>query len=1098
MRFPVTILLLTLPLSCLAGEFRVPLMEKAPVIDGTIEAAEWGRAMGTSGLMWEGQLEQRRAFAYVGATTDTIYVGLTTQLPDEGELTTDVKMDSLKTVFDDSVEVWIDPTPGAESGRTYQLLFNSAGFKGWKLHARGTATEDVTWAGDWQIANGIHPEKGSTFDEGWHVEVAIPVKGLAPGRTTQDGAWGINVCRNWKNPWAFSSLGGGGYAPTDVFRFDPKAPMIRAGYKGDPATGRFFPMLFVHNVSQQPVSARAQVLLTRDVMPEIKQQETFEVPPGEYRDISLDIKDESTKKYSLALKATSPDGQTVYFDRTLAWKAAPAFVWKAVKVTPPPLDCQFAYYPYRNKLRLLVDISGMPKGSRADEVLATIRKRDGTVVKRVSFCGWETGIQRDEQTIALPELEGSYEIALTAKGDNVPAGETVKSFERTRYEWEHKKLGYSTKVYPPFTPLTVRGNKVGCVLREQEMNDVGLWSQCVATGKPLLAEPMRFVASIGGKNVAVQPGKLKFTQKGEQTVGAEASFTADKLIGRARCRWDYDGTMRMDLDLMKTQAAVDGLDLEIPLRGDVATHIHAMGDGIRNTIYQKIPEGEGVVWAADKVAVNDLPKGFCSYIYVGSPVRGLCWFAENDRGWGWDRKTPNLDLVRKNGQVILRVHLINQPTQITEPRTITFGLLAAPVKPRLEPWRHQWFRGKYTLLGTDINWFALGSCGSVYPAGKEMYFWEELKKANREQLSAEEISKVADYGRHYYEPYGADMVEMWNRHVQYNLRARYGQQMVFYYNRASYQLADEFQTFQDEWSLTDYRTVGPGNGIGEIKVVPSESYIDHALYWYGKSFDVADNRGVYWDNMFFVGDYNTAMSPAYTQADGSVMPSTGVWGLRELTKRTFQYMNERGMTPITMSHMTSTGILPMLSFCTVQYDWEWKYSEGDVQYRFPRDYILLVTNGELAGTWPVLLGDHGKLESDPWTQRTFAGVSYVHELTGGCYVKSLIEPILALLDHKDLQVYRYWDERPQPVQSGDADLPLIVYAVPGQEALVLVTSYREDDTEAALAVDAKALGFAGGWKAVDAESGAEVPLADGKIRFPLKKHDCRELRLVRR
>jgi len=329
--------------------------------------------------------------------------------------------------------------------------------------------------------------------------------------------------------------------------------------------------------------------------------------------------------------------------------------------------------------------------------------------------------------------------------------------------------------------------------------------------------------------------------------------------------------------------------------------------------------------------------------------------------------------------------------------------------------------------------------------------------------------------------------------------------MVFYYNRASYQLADEFQTFQDEWCLTDYRTVGPGKGVGEIKIVPSESYIDHALYWYGKSFEVGGNQGVYWDNWFFVGSYNRMMASAYARDDGSIVPCTGLWGHRELSKRTFQFMNERGSPygelPITMPHMTSTNILPMHSFATVQYDWEWKYSQGDVQYRFPREYILLVSNGELAGTWPVLLGDHGKLATDPWTQRTFAAVCIVHELNGYGLPKvwdPLLAPIYEFLGEKDLEVYRYWDERPQPVRSDSPDLPTIIYSIRGKQALFAVTSYAEQDVATNLTIDAAALGFKGGCKVVDVESGEELPVKDGRLSFLLKKHDVRECRITPR
>ena len=181
--------------------------------------------------------------------------------------------------------------------------------------------------------------------------------------------------------------------------------------------------------------------------------------------------------------------------------------------------------------------------------------------------------------------------------------------------------------------------------------------------------------------------------------------------------------------------------------------------------------------------------------------------------------------------------------------------------------------------------------------------------------------------------------------------------------------------------------------------------------------------------------------------------------MRELAKRTFQYMNERGMVPITMPHMTSTSILPMLSFATVQYDWEWKYSEGDVQGRFPREYIQLVSNGDLAGTWPVLLGEHGAQENDPWTQRTYAAVCLVHEMEPNSRLRSVWDPLLApiyrLLDAKGLQVYRYWDERPQPASTGDPDLPLIVYSLPGKEALIEVTSYADHDANVTLRLDTK-------------------------------------------
>ena len=70
-------------------------------------------------------------------------------------------------------------------------------------------------------------------------------------------------------------------------------------------------------------------------------------------------------------------------------------------------------------------------------------------------------------------MEGEYEIAITAFGENVPKGEVIKTFDRTVYPWEHNQFGKSRKIYPPFTPLKVDGHKIKPVLREYEINDLG-------------------------------------------------------------------------------------------------------------------------------------------------------------------------------------------------------------------------------------------------------------------------------------------------------------------------------------------------------------------------------------------------------------------------------------------------------------------------------------------------------------------------------------------------------------------------------------------------------------------------------------------------
>jgi hypothetical protein len=1104
-----------------AQTFIVPLAKQAPKIDGRIEPAEWAASAGFEGFGYDGKLQQRRAWAYVAATADTLYVGVRSQLPSEGSLAAEVAADSLKAVYDDAIEVFVNPTPDAPRQVDYQMLANSLGKGGYGVHTKGGAEENAAWQGGWRQASSLH-------DGWWDFECAIPLASMpaaGAGRKTTDGTWKINLTRDWKNPWEWSSLSaeGGAFAFSGcVFKFVAEAaPAVQVTAAGDPFVTPFEHAMRVHNPSAQALDLVASLSLTRNNMPELREEAPLKLAPGETKEVRLKAPgDDPTTHFALRALVRSADAKTVFYDRKTAWPKGKPYTYVAGKKKgeAQPIQFNFAYYPYANSMRVVADINGLAKDAKLTRLTATVRERGNKKeVKSIEFALDKFRDGRQEVRLNLPKLEGQYEIAMRGEGEKVPPGEAAQPFERHVFPWEGTRLGRSEKVYSPFTPIELKGNVLKTVLREHTLGPLGLPEQIVCTSaqtgvaKPILAAPMRLVLKADGKDIPLEGAKLRILKNDLNWAWTESVCKAGPVEPLVGGQWDYDGTLRLWIfPRFKRTEAIDELTLEIPLRADVATMIHANADRIRAPVAQKIPAGEGVVWDASKVACDDYIKNFCPYIYLGDAVRGLCWFAENDRGWSWDRKTPNLDVVRRGDQVILRVHLINKPTRTTGYPLITFGLLAAPVKPRLSPggpngWRYRYMRDKYALLGTDINWFGVG-CGSVYPIDRDLDLWKMLARGNKEKLSDADVQATIDRGLKFFEPYGAAEVKTWEAHVRHNLRSHLGQKMIFYYNRATIQRAEEFETFKDEWALEDLRSTAKGNGIGEIKIVPSSSYIDHALYWYAKSFELGGNQGVYWDNFFIAPTFNTRMPDAYAEPDGRIIPAAGMRALRDLARRTFIMMNERGMLPITFPHMTSFNPLPMMAFATVQYDWEWKYSEGDVQDRFTREQILLLSTGDLAGVWPVPLSDAGKLQDDPWTQRTFAAVRLVHELDGyggfGGWGKAaeanmkLAAPILKILDEPGLTVYRYWDDRPQPVAATNPDVPTIVYSVPGKQAVVAAVSYSQKDENVTLAVDSKALGFAGAWRATDGETGAAVAAEGGKIAFPLKKHDVRVLVLA--
>ncbi len=1089
------ILMLVLTMNMKAAdlqEFRVPLMSAPPSLDGKLAADEWREAVGFDGMMQASKksLDERRCRVWIGATATDFYVALQSELPPESGLLTNETKNISNVVFDSSFEVWVSPQPDDEARQYFQGLFNSLGRGVYQIHTVGGGKDVPGWNGGWEIANGF-------TESDWITEVRIPIEKLAAGRKSTDGRWSISVCRNWKQPWVQSSAPGTFKGVDTRFVFDAATPVVvQQQFTTDPFTRDIQAVLTCRNVRAEAVKVEAAFELERNSMPAIPVSKELTLGAGESGELTLNHEEHNSDAFKLSARVQA--GEAVLFQRSVSWAQPRTKRWDTVKVIKRPIECKVAHFPYLRKLRLQVDIGGMPEGAQVERVTAVLRKQwESEALATFSFDRFDAeGVQED--SFDVPELEGKFEIELTASGEGVPAEPLHRTFVRKRYDWERNNLGKSTTVYPPFEPITLEDGVLRTVLREHTLDGSGLPAQVVATGEALLAGAI--VLKAGGQPLAATGYKV--VEQAAHQVRTESRLTGPGIAGSLAGSWDYDGTLRVDLTLEPTgEELVESLVLEVPLRDELMPMVHAMTEGIRQgPTSDRLREGEGVIWHSRLLTTGLMPDGFCSYLFLGDALRGISWFAENDRNWGWDRKTPNLEIERRDGVLTLRVFLINAPTKIEAPRTLTFGLLAAPVKPRIANWRTFWWDHNCTVLGTSINWLAApGICGCVYPAGKDVHFWRMIARANVEEVPKEEIEATIQRGLPYVEPYERE--DTWIRHVRHNVGgSRRGKFQIFYYNRAVTQVEEEYATFMNEWVLEDYPEHEFRPQIHEIKIVPSESYNDFALWWYKKSFEYGRNQGVYWDNWYLRPSFNRTMTDAYGEP-GAVTPATGLWGMRELCKRTFVMMNELGMIPVTMPHMTSTNILPMHSFATVQYDWEWKYSTGDVQYRHSREYLQLCSNGELAGIIGVPLHDHGDQATDEWVQRTFCGVALVHELQtngAGAVWKTLRDPLLPILRDASVKVYRYFDRGEQPVAVGGGDVSWIAYSIPGEESRIILCSYDEAEVEVEVKIDAEALGLTGDLAVENYETGAGLPVVDGVIRLPLVKHGVAGLRVSRK
>jgi len=1091
------------------NEFTVPLLSKPPTLDGTFDAAEWRGALGFEGLMnatgeRSGKLDERHARTYLGAIADAFYIAIVSELPDGGvPLVTNIKTDIMKVTLDDSFEIWIDPDPANAKVNAFQAIFNSIGKGVYTVNARGGETPVQNWNGQFEIKNGFTKDR-------WITEIRIPLEAVTPGRKSTEGTWGIAINRNWKEPWSQSSSPGGFTGRTTRVTFT-ESPGVAVSVEQvkDPFLRDIETRLSVYNPTKTELTVKARIDLERNTMFALKKEEDLKIAPGATESITFALKEDNSTAFDQTATVTSVDGKTTYYKRKVSWREPRELRWDTTPVVKLPVDFKFSHYPYKKKLRLIADISGLPKDAKLDQLKIRINPQGSdSIIKEAVISSFDKKGQ-SEISFELPELaDGTYAITAQAEGQNVPSEPLVKTFVRKHYPWEHNPMGRSTKVYPPFTPIEVKDKTLSTVLRTHQLNDLGLLDQVNAKGKDLLAAPMSFQAKVDGKAVPVSATPIQFASKQDHEVVTQSNLQAGALKASVKATWDYDGTVKVQLTLDSSGGKpVDALTLDIPLDDAQAPFIHAMSEGLRKApITERLAPSDGVIWDAKKLIPGEMPAGFCSYIFLGSGHRGLSWFAENDKNWSWDRTTPNLEVVRKGKTLSLRVHLINKPVVIEQPRTITFGLLAAPVKPMLFSKRTFAADNKIDLLLTCINWLAgPGNCANVYPVGNDPYFWQILARSNVEKLTKPEIKAAEERGNPYFEPFGADELKRWQRHVERNLGGRVlGKQMLFYYNRATSPIAYEFSTFKDEWILKemtghDFKITTP-----EQKLVPSESYIDYALYWYKKSFELGRNTGVYWDNWYLAPSFNLEMTDAYRDENGSIVPATGIWGLRELCKRTFIMMNEEGMEPRVFPHMTSTSILPMLAFATMQLDWEWQAGTGDTQDRFSREYLQVATAGDLAGVFSWPLWNHGFKDNDIRGLRSYTGVPMLYNVNfysvfpSSAKVPEWDNFIAGLRDQlrkPGLKTWRYWDEETQPVTTGDTDLPVIVHSVPGDETWVVLCGYAKEDRKAKLRIDAQRLGLGKDYTVTNVETGATYPVKDNAITLDVPIHAIIGLKL---
>ena len=1095
----------------------VPLAHSAPTIDGVIDDAEWAGAARVEGFMVKGvQMGNREAAFWVGNDGQHLTLAVRTELPPTGSLVARVKpagVNDRPAYRDDSLELWIDPHKGRTEGdrRFFQIIVNSVGavYDVAFDPANKQQRAHTNWRIEWDVASTLH-------DGWWDFECSIPFASI--GATPEDlkHPWGLRIGRNWQRPGPQSSWEPRSYAFDD----QPSMPVVNWVNSGvlvqqtrlrNPEDGSAQVDLALSNTADTAKGVRVKLYQQSASSPPRTVEETITVKPGAVVTVGVADRTVGAGKAETRIDLRDAETDGILFLRSFTWdRERPETRWQVTADESAAVLLDIGYYPYLSKLKARLDFSALESREKvAGAALVVKAKATGNVLARGTFPAHRDSLS--ELVLDLPDVpDGEYVVEAALTGAGVPQEPVAREFRREHYEWEHNNLGKTDKVVAPFTPLTVSGNTLGCVLREHVISDLGIWDQVRSMGVDLLAGPMVLRATVDGAETPIRPASdLRFTRRTETEVDYRASWSAGALKAVTMATCEMDGLTKLTMDLTAdAETNVEGLDLVIPLKSSETSLMHVCTDGLRFNYAGALPDGTGTLWESKSASRNLLAGTFVPYIWLGGEQRGLAWFADSDRGWLVDDSVSTHE-VRCDGNVTeLIVHFVTRPGPLRGTHRIVFGLQASPTKPMPTApvhWR-KWMFGSncdgrafsIRFLGSCYYWGSSGPCYEVYPRDKAFYLYDVFANIRRTgELSQADEETVTTFLKGYGKDYGKG--ERYYNHIYWTVRAMQGKpDAVVPYTNARGAGGPEFEVFQDEWHRAAY-TARKARPVA-YDVTPVESFRDFCVWYFNKMLESGMADGIYFDDIFLQANSDIVSGGAYYDDAGQLRPAADLFAMREYLKRVQILCCRKGIPWVNMSHMTNTQILPINTWVGVNMDWEWKYGKNDFQERFTRDFIRTETLGLQSGCRPSQLdgikGVEWRSPEQEWLERTQFAINIVHEVQT-VSATAVSNAAMALLydfgyGEPDCTVYQYWCDG-FPAQLRGVDGAALVLSRSGA-ALVVVSDFGEGG-EAVVTLDRKALKLAAAGAFTDAESGAGITTAgDAACTFGIRKHDFRIIR----
>ena len=1069
----------------------IPLLDRELALDGSGTAEKWQESVGMkNGFMdieSQTMVSRQTEFA-VTASRERLYI-LAISHPSGTGFKSTIKERDGPVWGDDSLEICVNPDPkeGATSN-VYQIIINPDGVVYDSIHERATAQTQANWN-----CRGLEVKTGRR--EGriiWEVAIPLAEVDVKPGTP-----FGLNLARDLKNPAENANLSGKAYRDYPSMprcALVKGAPAVRWESTGDFKTGALRLSASLRNGGASENTCQATLACGA-------QQETkvVRLPPNSTQTVALDAGEQTMKTGNLVLTVKDASGQTIDL-QAVRFDAGRFKKERADAGDAPPWRLDF--YPVQKKIDVVLldaavrEQAGAPYGS----VEFTVYRGDA-LVQRQSINPTPVRSGVSHATVPFtPDREGPYRVVVVISDRQ---GRCVDSFTETveskAMPWLGNALGKDRVVIPPFTPLQIDGNTVGCWGRQYELGQDGLVKGLVSQNEKVLSGGMRFVLDDGTQtHEGVAGTGWKFDEKAVDQVSFQGVTDVANLQVKLSGCMEYDGMIRYEMELAPRKVSeIRRFSLEIPFRDMRYFHwsvcMRSPGSGWamfapkegeyrdpnvamwqpsaaytdKGPISRYLPREDGVVWSSKGIKNRGVYGNFIPYLMLGNEKYGFCWFANSDRGWSHDESSTCFELVRKGEEVVLRVNFIAVPTTLKEPRKIVFGIMATPTRPRITG-------------GNAAFPVSIGELGFLKRA-----MWVEYEDAF---LAA----KLHD------------------------LRRAGGQIKHIYMANNSIPINDDVvKHCKSEWILRDAALFSCLGGLPTMRygLEPANylvywncamsSLVDYEVWSIAQGLKQGCMDGMYMDNSYPQACADLQHENCgYLREDGNLQAQFHLFETRDLIKRVAVLAHQLKLpAPHWSIHMTSTMLVPCFSFGELYIDGEWDYEHKNFFDVFGQPYL----EGFGIGAWGGNQGWLSKVNSQEIkpTRAYLAAMNLYDIWKWPAYCNFAVAAKFMNLDKSfgvtapDCRFVGYWQEDGRAVSGLPVAVKSSYYVRPGKGALIYVSNFNPKKQDVNCRLDFKKWDL-GECKVVDAETEQEIPLTSGTLPLAVEGHDFRLIRVEKK